>query len=93
MSSSSQSQVALKAMAQSCAKKLMDVKDRIEYFEELLKHIVINKFFPEELADMCLSKFSELDHPTRELVNDPYSASWVKRNLLNKCGNKIRDFK
>ena len=81
MSSSSHSQVALKEMAQSCAKKLIDAKDGIEYFEEQFKHIVIDNFFPEELADICLSKFPELDHPSWEHANDKdievkYRTTW-----------------
>ncbi len=64
MSSSSHRQIALKEIALKCAKKITDTKSDIEYFDEPFKHIVIDNFFPEEFADLCLSKFPELNHPS-----------------------------
>ncbi len=70
MYSSSGNQVALKEIALSCAKKISDAKEGIEYFDEPFKHIVIDNFFPDELANICLSNFPELDHPIWEQAND-----------------------
>lgn len=81
MSSSFHTQIALKEIAHSCAKKLRDAADGIEYFEEPFKHIILDNFFPEELADICLSKFPELEHPSWEYANDKdievkYRTTW-----------------
>lgn len=81
MSSFSNSQQTLKEIAQSCAKKISDAKNNIEYFEEPFKYIVIDNFFPEELADICLSKFPELDQPGCEHANNKdievkYRTTW-----------------
>ena len=81
MSSFSNSQQTLKEIAQACELKISDAKYKIEYFEEPFKHIVIDNFFPEEFADLCLSKFPELDHPCWEHANDKdievkYRTTW-----------------
>lgn len=70
MTSFFHSQTALKEIALSCAKKITDARNGIEYFDEPFKHIVIDNFFSEGLADLCLSKFPELTDPSWEHAND-----------------------
>jgi len=70
MTSFSHSQIALKEIALSCAKKITDARNDIEYFDQPFKHIVIDNFFPEALADFCLSEFPELNDPSWEHAND-----------------------
>lgn len=67
---SSHAQKTLKEIAMSCAKKIIDARDGIEYFDEPFKHVVIENFLPEELADICLSEFPELEHSSWEQAND-----------------------
>src|ERR1017187_4069428 len=81
MVSSFHSQSALKEMALSCAKRITDAKDGVEYFDEPFKHIVIDNFFPEELADICLTNFPGLDQPGWERADDTdievkYRTTW-----------------
>ena len=64
------SQSDLKEMALSCASKITSAKNGVEYFDEPFKHIVLDNFFSDELADICLSKFPGLDHPGWEHTND-----------------------
>ena len=57
-------------MALSCASKIAGAKSDIAYFDEPYKHIVLDNFLPEELADICLSQFPGLDEPGWEHSND-----------------------
>ena len=41
----SYAQTALKDMATSCAKKILDANDGVEFFEQPFKHLVIDNFF------------------------------------------------
>ena len=64
------SQSALKEMALSCASKITGARDGVEYFDEPFKHMVLDDFFPKELADICLAEFPGLNHPCWEHAND-----------------------
>jgi Rps23 Pro-64 3,4-dihydroxylase Tpa1-like proline 4-hydroxylase len=64
-------QSALKSMTDACAGKVLDAKDGVQFFEEPFKHIVIDNFFPEELAKQCLDSFPSLDDPIWDRSNDP----------------------
>ena len=77
----SYAQTALKDMATSCAKKILDANDGVEFFEQPFKHLVIDNFFTEEFADVCLSNFPKLDHASWEHANDmdievKYRTTW-----------------
>ena len=77
----SYTQTALKDMATSCAKKILDANDGVEFFEQPFKHLVIDNFFTEEFADVCLSNFPKLDHASWEHANDmdievKYRTTW-----------------
>lgn len=70
MNAYSHSQVSLKEIALSCARKIENAQEGIEYFEFPFKHIIIDNFFPEDLAEVCLSNFPDLDQPVWEHAND-----------------------
>lgn len=55
------SQSDLKAMAVSCADRIIGARDGEEYFDEPYRHIVIDDFLPEDLAKLCLANFPPLE--------------------------------
>ncbi len=74
-------QSLLKEIANTCAQKITDAKDGVEYFNEPYRHIVIDDFFPEELASLCLKSFPDLNDDTWEHANDKdieikYRTTW-----------------
>ena len=76
-----QTQEQLKSIASACAEKIISSVDGVEYFETPYKHIVIDNFFPDELARQCLESFPALDSDTWEHSNDPeievkYRTKW-----------------
>lgn len=64
------SQAALKTMAQSCADKIKNAREGVEYFKEPYKYVVIDNFLSPELAELCLKNFPMPDDPTWEKMND-----------------------
>lgn len=63
-------QLTLKLMAEQGAAKLVEAKDGVEYFSEPYKHIVIDNFLPNELAELCLEKFPNVNDETWERTLD-----------------------
>lgn len=57
-------------MAQSCAEKISNAKLGIEYFEEPYRHLVIDNFFDERLANVCLESFPGPKDSGWEETND-----------------------
>lgn len=81
MTSNFHNQSTLKEIANACAQKIIDAKDGVEYFDEPYRHIVIDNFFPRELASLCLNSFPGLDDETWEHANDKdievkYRTTW-----------------
>ncbi len=75
------SQTSLKEIAQSCALKINDARAGVEYFDEPFRHIVLDNFFPENLADVCLAGFPPLNSPAWEYADDKdievkYRTTW-----------------
>lgn len=75
------SQKNLKLMAQLCADKVLNAEQGVGYFEEPYKHLVVDNFFDQELADVCLKSFPPLDDPIWEHANDTdieikYRTTW-----------------
>jgi len=71
----------LKEIALSCASKISNAKNDIEYFDYPFKHIVIDNFFPEEIAESCLKSFPKLDDSQWEYANTKdievkYRSNW-----------------
>lgn len=63
-------QADLKVMVEDCAKKIEGARDGSEYFAEPYRHIVIDNFFSEPMARLCLERFPPLTDPIWEHQND-----------------------
>lgn len=75
------SQAELNVMAKACADKVMNAALGVSYFEEPYKHLVVDNFFDERLADLCLANFPPLEDPIWEHANDAdieikYRTTW-----------------
>ena len=60
----------LKHMAEICSRKITQAVDEEQYFKEPFRHLVIDNFFDEQLANVCLDYFPALDDPSWEHAND-----------------------
>lgn len=60
----------LKSMAENCARKITQAVDGTQYFNEPFRHIVIDDFFHQKLANVCLNYFPVLDDQSWEHAND-----------------------
>jgi hypothetical protein len=74
-------QKQLHAIALQCAAKIDNAKLSLEYFETPYKHLVIDNFFDEEIANLCLQSFPDLDQECWEHANDAdieikYRTTW-----------------
>jgi len=71
----------LKQISKTCTDKILD-ESKINNFSEVpFKHIVIDDFFPEELADICLKNFPSTDQKKWDYSNDSdieikYRTTW-----------------
>ena len=63
-------QKTLNEMAKLCSKKILNAKDRVDYFESPYKHLVIDNFFDIDLANLCLNNFPPLNDDVWEHAND-----------------------
>jgi hypothetical protein len=75
------SQSELRAMALDCANKVRNAEAGHQYFDEPYRHLVIDNFFDQRLADVCLAQFPPLDQPCWEHANDAdievkYRTTW-----------------
>lgn len=74
-------QADLKNIASCCSEKIVNAKSDVDYFEEPYKHLVIDNFFDERLAQSCLNNFPSLSDPIWEHANDAdieikYRTTW-----------------
>lgn len=60
----------LKTMAMACARKIEQAKEGVEYFAEPYRHIVLDNFFDQRMADVCLANFPPLSDSSWEHAND-----------------------
>lgn len=60
----------LQQMAERCSAKVADAKDGAEFFEEPFRHIVIDNFFDQDLAQACLDNFPPLEDPSWQHSKD-----------------------
>jgi len=60
----------LKKIAEKCAEKVQCAERDMQYFNDPFRHIVIDNFFPDALANACLEYFPQLDDPVWEYSND-----------------------
>lgn len=75
------SQSYLKEAANECANKIVNAKTDVAFFESPYKHLVVDNFFPAELANGCLSNFPKLSDSSWEHANDSdieikYRSTW-----------------
>jgi hypothetical protein len=63
-------QSELKQIAEACASKIIQAKKGVSFFEEPFNHLVIDDFFPENLAKTLLDKFPDVNSPIWERTND-----------------------
>jgi Rps23 Pro-64 3,4-dihydroxylase Tpa1-like proline 4-hydroxylase len=68
-------------MASSCAEKVANAAHGVNYFDTPFKHLVIDDFFEENLAELCLKNFPPLDDSTWEHANEAdieikYRTTW-----------------
>jgi hypothetical protein len=75
------SQSVLKNMSEKIAKKIIAAKHGSAYFQEPYKHLVIDNFLDEDLAQTCLSNFPDFSDPSWEFANDEdieikYRTTW-----------------
>lgn len=64
------SQEQLKDIAIRCADKIRTSKTEVQYFDMPYKHLVIDDFFPDEMANLCLKNFPDLAESCWEHAND-----------------------
>lgn len=57
-------------MADACSAKVTAAKEGVEFFEEPFRHIVIDDFFDQDLAQACLDNFPPLDDPSWQHSKD-----------------------
>lgn len=83
---------------QTCLKKVAPLDNRLVIFDSHDKsfHGLPDPLnFPEgsERKSILLYYYTKEERPSEQVaVCDPHSALWVKRNLLDKRGNKTREF-
>lgn len=63
-------QEQLKTIAEECAVKIRNAAEGVDYFEDPFKHVVIDNFFPDELAELSLKSFPDLSNDIWEHSND-----------------------
>jgi len=64
------SQGDLRSISNTCTEKIVQAKLGLEYFDEPYKHIVMDNFLEQKMADLCLSSFPSLDESCWEHAND-----------------------
>jgi len=74
-------QSELKTIAENSCNKLYAARPDIEFFSEPYKHVIIDNFFPDALADSCLQNFPAVPGKGREHSNDSdievkYRTNW-----------------
>lgn len=60
----------LKKLSAKLAEKITAARYGIEYFQEPYKHLVLDDFLDESLAQVCFQNFPNLDNPCWEFAND-----------------------
>lgn len=75
------SQSTLKEIALSSCAKIENAKDDIDYFEYPFKHLIIDNFLPDELAELCLQNFplpneSNWEYANTKDIEVKYRTTW-----------------
>ena len=66
---------------QKCSNKILNAKLNVDYFENPYKHLVIDNFFSNTLAQECLRNFPDINDASWEHANDAdieikYRTTW-----------------
>jgi Rps23 Pro-64 3,4-dihydroxylase Tpa1-like proline 4-hydroxylase len=74
-------QKKLKQFSDYACNKLLSAREGVEYFRQPYKHIVIDNFFPNELASECLRNFPDIKEKGWEYASDidievKYRTNW-----------------
>lgn len=77
----SYTQLELKTMSLDCASKISTAKRFNNFFEYPFKHVVIDSFFENELANLCLESFPPLtedlwEHADDQDIEIKYRTKW-----------------
>ena len=64
------SQADLKEMALSCADKIVNARAGIEYFDTPFRHLVIDNFLDERMANACYANFPVPESDQWEKTSD-----------------------
>jgi len=64
------SQSELKNLAKKVSEKIVEAKYGYAYFEEPYKHLVIDDFLDDDLAQLCLGNFPDITDDSWEFAND-----------------------
>lgn len=64
-------QADLKGNAITCSDKIINAKSDSQYFETPFKHLIIDNFFNDKIADHCFNNFPSLDSEIWDKTNDP----------------------
>ncbi len=75
------SQSELKKIADSCARKIENAEEGVNFFQEPYKHLFLDNFFDINLANKCLDMFPPLTEKCWEHANDAdieikYRTNW-----------------
>jgi hypothetical protein len=71
----------LKIIAKRCQEKIRNAIPEEQFFKKPYEHVVIDNFFPDELANICLDNFPSLSDASWEYQNDrdievKYRSTW-----------------
>lgn len=74
-------QSELKLIAESCAQKIASAANNGAFFQKPYKHLVIDNFLPEDLANICLENFPKTHSEGWDFANDEdievkYRTTW-----------------
>tara|TARA_B100001173_G_scaffold311948_1_gene330984 strand:- start:2123 stop:2905 length:783 start_codon:yes stop_codon:yes gene_type:complete len=64
------SQLELKKIANNCAKKIAEAQPEVQIFYDPYEHLILDNFFPDNLAKSCLDNFPAMDNEIWEHTND-----------------------
>ena len=75
------SQSELKNLAKKVSEKIVEAKHGSAFFEEPYKHLVIDDFLDDDLAQLCLGNFPDITDDSWEFANDTdieikYRTTW-----------------
>ena len=88
----------LKTIASDCAYKIRKALPDKQFFDFPYEHLVLDDFFPQELAQSCLENFPSLSESCWEHQNDKdievkYRTTWKSSLIFGRnirCGKNFK---